>query len=109
MSSIKYTKDPSCKLNKNWGHNRPAVSPKAGEYAYLSPLIREICVRCKDLNAQLMDIVNKPLSPIALDKLSDLNKTSPEILQRVIYDRDIYENLIKQINLHEHGNDTANV
>ena len=98
MRAIKYMKDPSVKVNTNWGHNKPTISQKPGEYGYMSPLIRELCVRCKDLNVQLMNLLND-MSDDDLKKttLAELNVHYPEILQRVIYNREIYNNIINNL------------
>ena len=112
MSNVNSIKDPSVKVNRNWGHNRPIVSSTPGEYAYLSPLIREVCVRCKDLNVYLMNLLNN-MSNIKNDgttqldntALVTLNKYHPDILRRVIYDQEIYNNVIEALSLLcEHNN-----
>ena len=97
MSTIKYMKDPSVKVNKNWGHNKPTISQKPGEYAYMSPLIRELCVQCKDLNVQLMGVLKDITDNQTLENLAILNKRYPDILQKVVYDQDIYTDLINML------------
>ena len=99
-------KDPSVKVNKNWGHNKPTISQKPGEYAYMSPLIRELCVRCKDLNVQLMNVLRTINGDSNEAKnLAILNKRYPDILQKVVYDQDIYADLINTLPpLCEHDN-----
>ena len=94
MSTVK---DPSVKYNKDWGYNKPKVDPVAGKYAYLSPYIRELAVRCMTINEQLMALLNTmPLSDNA--EMVSLQEKHPEILQRVIYDQDIYDNVINKLN-----------
>ena len=91
-------KDPSVKVNKNWGHNKPIISQKPGEYAYMSPLIRDLCVRCKDLNVQLMNLLQSINGDSNEAKnLAILNNRYPDILQRVVYDQDIYADLINML------------
>ena len=98
MSTIKYMKDPSVKVNKNWGHNKPTISQKPGEYAYMSPLIRDLCVRCKDLNVQLMNLLQSINSDSnEAQNLAILNNRYPDILQKVVYDQDIYATLIAKL------------
>ena len=100
MSNVNYIKDPSVKVNRNWGHNKPIISSTPGEFAYLSPLIREVCVRCKDLNVYLMNVLNEmSKNDLANTTLAELNAHYPEILQRVIYDQDIYDNVIDNLPL----------
>ena len=98
MSNVNSTQKTPIKVNRNWGHNRPVVSSKPGEFAYLSPFIREICVQCKDLNLYVMNLINK-MDKEALENttLADLNKYHPNLLRRVIYDRTIYNKLIEQL------------
>ena len=98
MSNVNSINDPSVKVNRNWGHNRPIISSTPGEFAYLSPLIREVCVRCKDLNVYIMDVLNN-MNKDALENttLVTLNTRHPELLRRVIYDQEIYNNLIEQL------------
>ena len=82
-------------LNKNWARNRPIVSSAPGEFAYLSPLIREVCVQCKDVNEYLMELLNSMSDDAIKDTtLADLNKYHPELLRRVIYDQEIYNKII---------------
>ena len=95
MSTVKYMKDPSVKINKNWGHNRPVISSTPGEFAYLSRFIREICVQCKDLNIYLMNVLNgMDNDDLAKTTLAELNAYHPDILQRAIYDQTIYNKII---------------
>ena len=106
MSTVKYMKNPSVKINKNWGHNRPVISSTPGEFAYLSPLIREICVQCKDLNIYLMNVLNG-MDNGYLEKttLAKLNAYHPDILRRAIYDQTIYNKIITALpSLCEHYN-----
>ena len=98
MSNINSIKDPSVKVNYNWGHNRPIISSTPGEFAYLSPLIREVCVQCKDLNVYIMELLNNMKNDsLQYTRLSELNAYHPEILQRVIYNQDIYNSLIERL------------
>ncbi len=101
MSNVKYMKDPSVKVNSNRGHNRPIVSSTPGEYAYLSPFIREVCVQCKDLNVYVMNVLNSIVEKEALEDttLAELNAYYPEVLQRVIYDQSTYNNVITNLPL----------
>ena len=98
MSNVNSIKNTAVKANRNWGRNRPIVSSKPGEYAYLSPLIREICVQCKDLNVYIMNIING-MDKEALENttLADLNNYHPNVLRRVLYDQTIYNKLIEQL------------
>ena len=99
MSNVNSIQHTAVKVNRNWGHNRPVVSSKPGEFAYLSPFIREICVQCKDLNLYVMNLINK-MNKESLENttLADLNKYHPNVLRRVIYDQDIYNKLIERLN-----------
>lgn len=98
MSNVNSIKNTSVKLNYNWGHNRPLVSSTIGEYAHLSPFIREVCVQCKDLNVYIMNLIdNMDKNALAKTTLAELNENYPKILQRVIYDQEIYNNFIKRL------------
>jgi hypothetical protein len=112
MKAVKYMKDPSVKVNKNWGHNKPMISQKSGEYAYLSPLIREVCMQCKDLNVQLMNMLKDVADTQTLKNLAKLNNYRPDILQKVIYEKDIYTILINRLPAlceHDNTNGSCNV
>ena len=98
MSNINSIKDPAVKVNRNWGHNRPIISSIPGEFARLSTSIREVCVHCKDLNVCIMELLNAMNNDeLANTTLAELNAYHPEILQRVIYTQNIYNNLIERL------------
>lgn len=82
-------------VNKNWARNRPIVSSAPGEFAYLSPFIREVCVQCKDANVYLMNLLNSIDEAAIKDTtLAELNAYHPDILRRVVYDQEIYNKII---------------
>ena len=98
MSNINSVKGSAVKVKRNWGYNRPTVSSTPGEFAYLSPFIREVCVQCKDLNVLIMELLNNIKdTDLQSTQLSELNAYHPELLQRVIYNQDIYNNLIERL------------
>ena len=98
MSNVNSVKESSVKVNRNWGHNSPIISSTTGEFAYLSPFIREVCVQCKDLNVYIMELLNGiDNAMLEHTTLAELNNRYPEILRRVIYNQDIYNNLIERL------------
>lgn len=82
-------------VNKNWAHNRPIVSSVPGKFAYLSPIIREVCIQCKEVNVYIMRLLESMEDTAIKDTtLAELNAYHPDILRRVVYDQEIYNKII---------------
>jgi hypothetical protein len=86
----------SVRINKNYEKYNLWQDKSNNSIAYIAPLVREAFIRCEELNKAIIGFIGN-LTTIETTDLKRLYEQQPELLGTVIYDKEVYSNLLAMI------------